>query len=304
MDNVADVPRSLTVAEPLRKRKGPLYTAVRILRQWPVFPIAILVVLAITGAAAPLLAPFDPIRPELTARNAPPFWYADYDGRHFLGADFVGRDVLSRLIYGSQVSLMVVAISLTSGMLVGTVLGLVAGYFGGHVDELITRTVDMWLAVPFILVAFVVVIVFGQSLGVLMVLLALLAWVPFVRNVRAEAIVLRTREYVLLARISGASTSRILSRHLLPNVLNTVVVIATLRVGGLILTESILSFLGAGIPPPTPAWGVMVSDGRNYLNDAWWISFFPGMAILLVVMAFNFIGDWLRDRLDPRLRQL
>ncbi len=212
--------------------------------------------------------------------------------------------MLSRLIYGSRVSLLVVAISLTSGMLVGTPLGLIAGYFGGHVDELITRLVDIWLAVPFILIALVVVIVMGQSFIVLMGLLALLAWVPFVRNVRAEVLVLKTRDFVALGKVAGASHTRLLYRHILPNVLNTVMVIATLRVGQLILTESILSFLGAGIPPPTPAWGVMVSDGRDYLSDAWWISFFPGMAILLVVMAFNFIGDWVRDRLDPRLRQL
>lgn len=189
-------------------------------------------------------------------------------------------------------------------MLVGTTLGLVAGYFGGHVDEVITRLVDMWLAIPFILLALVVVIVFGQSFIVLMALLALLAWVPFVRNIRAEVLVLKTRDFVAISRISGASATRIMVRHILPNVFNTVVVLATLRVGQLILTESILSFLGAGIPPPTPAWGVMVSDGRNYIASAWWISFFPGIAILLVVMAFNFVGDWLRDRLDPRLRQI
>jgi peptide/nickel transport system permease protein len=162
----------------------------------------------------------------------------------------------------------------------------------------------MWLAIPFILLALVAVIVLGQSFSVLMGLLALVAWVPFVRNVRAEVLVLKTRDYVALAKVAGANPGRIMIVHILPNVINTIMVIASLRVGQLILTESILSFLGAGIPPPTPAWGVMVSDGRDYLSDAWWISFFPGMAILLTVASFNFFGDWLRDRLDPRLRQL
>lgn len=285
-------------------RRSRLRLGLAVFREWPVIPILILSLLVITAVAAPVLAPYDPIRPEIGDRNAKPFWYPDSDGKHLIGADYVGRDVLSRLIYGSRVSLVVLGISLTSGMLVGTAFGLIAGYFGGHIDEIITRIVDMWLAIPFILVALVVVIVFGQSFIVLMALLALLAWVPFVRNVRAEVLVLKTRDFVAIARISGASATRIMARHLLPNVFNTVVVLATLRVGQLILTESILSFLGAGIPPPTPAWGVMVSDGRNYLASAWWISFFPGMAILLVVMAFNFVGDWLRDRLDPRLRQV
>lgn len=291
----------LTMQSPVRSR---FRAGLKLLREWPVVPIIILTLLVITAAAAPLLAPYDPIRPEIGDRNAKPFWYPDSDGRHLIGADHVGRDVLSRLIYGSRVSLIVLAISLSSGMLVGTTLGLVAGYFGGHVDEVITRLVDMWLAIPFILLALVVVIVFGQSFIVLMALLALLAWVPFVRNIRAEVLVLKTRDFVAISRISGASATRIMVRHILPNVFNTVVVLATLRVGQLILTESILSFLGAGIPPPTPAWGVMVSDGRNYIASAWWISFFPGIAILLVVMAFNFVGDWLRDRLDPRLRQI
>jgi peptide/nickel transport system permease protein len=189
-------------------------------------------------------------------------------------------------------------------MIMGSTMGLVAGYFGGLVEEVIMRLVDVWLSIPFILVAMVVVIVLGQSFPILVGLLAMLAWVPFVRNVRAEVLSLKTRDYVALARVAGASTIRIIIRHILPGVVNTIMVIATLRVGQLIMTESILSFLGAGIPPPTPSWGVNVNDGRHYINDAWWISFFPGVAILLVVMAFNFLGDWMRDRFDPRLRQL
>jgi peptide/nickel transport system permease protein len=273
-------------------------------RRWPVFSLLILTLLVITGIFAPLLAPYDPIKPSLADRNTKPFWYPEYKGKYLLGGDQIGRDVLSRLIHGARISLIVMSVSISSGLLVGTAMGLLAGYMGGIVDEIITRLVDIWLSIPFILIAMVVVIVMGQSFTILVGLLAMLAWVPFVRNVRAETLSLKTRDYVALAKVSGASTLRILIRHILPGVINTIMVIATLRVGQLIMTESILSFLGAGIPPPTPSWGVCVNDGRNYISDAWWISFFPGVAILIIVMAFNFIGDWMRDRFDPRLRQL
>lgn len=223
---------------------------------------------------------------------------------HILGGDNIGRDLLSRIIHGARVSLVVTAISLTSGLLVGVSMGLVAGYIGGFVDEIIMRITDIWLGLPFILVAIVVVIALGQTMTILLALLALLSWTPFVRNVRGEVLSLKTRDYVSLARVAGASTFRIMLWHILPGVINTIIVIATLRVGQLILAEAILSFLGAGIPPPTPAWGAMVSDGRSFINDAWWISFFPGLCIFLVVMSLNFLGDWMRDKLDPRLRQL
>ncbi len=223
---------------------------------------------------------------------------------YILGGDNIGRDLLSRLIHGARVSLIVVAIALSSGLLVGVSMGLVAGWFGGIIDELIMRITDIWLGLPFILVAIVIVIAIGQTFLILIGLLALLSWTPFVRNVRGEVLSLKTRDYVSLARVAGASTFRIMIWHLLPGVINTVIVIATLRVGQLILTEAILSFLGAGIPPPTPAWGAMVNDGRAYVQDAWWISFFSGVCIFLVVMSLNFLGDWMRDRFDPRLRQL
>jgi peptide/nickel transport system permease protein len=221
-----------------------------------------------------------------------------------MGNDHVGRDVLSRIIFGARISMIVVGISLASGMLVGISLGLISGWFGGILDEIIARTVDIWLALPFLLVALVVVVVLGQSLIVMIGVLAMVAWVPFVRNVRAEVLSLKERDYVALAKVSGASVPRILKTHIMPNVLNTIVVIATLNVGSLILTEATLSFLGAGIPSPTPAWGLMVAEGRDYLTTAWWVSVFPGIAIFLTVMSLNFLGDWIRDRLDPRLRQI
>ena len=276
----------------------------KVLSRWPVIPVIILTLLVVTGVFAPLIAPHDPIKPNLAYRNAPPVWAEEGRSELILGGDQVGRDILSRVIYGARVSLLVTAISLTSGLIVGTAMGLIAGYFGGHIDELLMRLVEIELGMPFILVALVLTIVVGHSFALLLGLLALLAWTPFARNVRAEVLSLKTRDYVALAKVAGASTPRILLVHILPGVLNTVLVIASLRIGQLILAEATLSFLGAGVPPPKLAWGAMIADGRDYISDARWISFFPGLAIFLVVMALNFLGDWMRDRFDPRLRQL
>ena len=273
-------------------------------RRWPVIPVALVVLLVLCAAFAGLLAPHDPERGNLRVRNVPPLWSAEGDTNHILGTDPQGRDILSRIIYGARISLIIAAVVLCSGGVGGTILGLIAGYAGGLVDELIMRFVDITLAVPFILVAMVVVIVAGQSLTIIIILLIAFSWNAFARQVRAETLQLKTADYVALATVAGASTWRILYRHILPGVTSTLLVIATLRVGQLILTESILSFLGVGIPPPTPAWGVMIADGRSYLATAWWVAFFPGMAIFLTVLAFNFLGDWLRDWFDPRLRQI
>ena len=274
------------------------------LRRYPVLPAAIMVMLIVSSVFAPLLTVHDPIRDTDFANSwRPPLWRAE-DGNHIFGTDKLGRDIYTRVIYGGRVSLMVAGIALASGVLVGTTLGLVAGYLGGHVDEIIMRLVDVWIALPFIMVALVIAIVLGKSYGVMFLLLALVAWVTFVRPVRGEVLSLRTREYVSFARIAGASTPRILLRHILPGVINTVIVLATLRAGGLVLTESVLSFLGVGIPAPTPTWGGMVADGRSVLDLAWWVATIPGAAIFLLVMSLNFLGDWFRDHFDPRLRQL
>ncbi len=284
----------------------------QVLTRWPILPIIVLILLVVAGLFAPLVAPADPLKQELTLRNAPPFWYTEYWSNQdefkatarLLGADHVGRDVLSRVIHGARISLQVMAVSLTTGVIIGTSLGLLAGYLGGLADELIMRMVDVWLALPFVLLALVAVIVFGGSLFLVMILLALFTWASFVRFVRGEVLSLKERDYVALARIAGASTTRIVLRHILPGVMNTVIVVTTLRVGQLILTEATLSFIGAGIPAPTPAWGLIISEGRSYVTTAWWSTFFPGLAIFLVVMSLNFLGDWMRDRFDPRLRQL
>ena len=274
-----------------------------IFREWPVIPAAIVLILIITAIFAPLLAPDDPTKGNLRDRNIPPVWLEGGSSDHLLGTDPLGRDLLSRLIYGARISLMIAAIVLTGGVVGGTLVGLTAGWFGGIVDEALMRFVDFTFAIPFILVALVVVIVLGQSLTVIILLLVVFSWNSFARQIRAEVLKLKVEPYIDSARVSGASVARIFVRHLLPGVLSTLLVMTSLRVGSLILAEAVLSFLGVGIPPPTPAWGVMVASGRTYIDTAWWVSLFPGMAILLVVFSFNFLGDWLRDKLDPRLRQ-
>ena len=283
-----------------------------VLRRWPILPLIVLALLVIAGVFAPLIAPNDPFKQHLALRNAPPFWYTEYWAEQdefestfrLLGGDHVGRDVLSRIIYGARISLQVLAVSLTTGVLIGTSLGLIAGYLGGLADELIMRLVDVWLALPFVLIALVAVIVLGASMWLVMGLLAMFTWASFVRFVRGEVLSLKELDYVALAKVAGASNARVIVRHILPGVLNTIIVITTLRVGQLILTEATLSFIGAGIPAPTPAWGLIVSEARSYVTTAWWTTFFPGLAIFLMVMSLNFLGDWMRDRFDPRLRQL
>ena len=246
---------------------------------------------------------------EITGRDQPfkcdmPRYGLWTEGYHFLGADHVGRDVFSRVLHGARISMQVVLVSLLIGSLIGVSLGMLAGYYGGVLDELITRFVDIWYAMPFLMVALIVTLIFGRGLTVLLFVLALIAWTSFVRVVRAEVMVLKSLDYVAAARVNGASDFRILFRHLLPGILNTAIVVGTLNTSGLILAESVLSFVGAGIQPPTPAWGVMTTEGRDYLTIAAHQVLVPSTAIFMVVISLNFLGDWLRDRLDPRLRQI
>jgi peptide/nickel transport system permease protein len=225
--------------------------------------------------------------------------------KFLLGTDHLGRDVLSRVIYGARISLIVSIVTLAVGGSIGVTMGLAAGWYGGIVDEVLMRLVDIKLAIPLILIALVLVITLGQSLWIIVTVLCLFIWPRFARQVRGEVLQLKHMDYVSLAKVSGASTARILFIHIFPGTINTLIVVATLQVGIVILLESTLSFLGAGVPPPTPAWGSMVSDGRDKLaGGVWWISTFPGVAIMVTVMSLNLFGDWLRDTLDPRLRQL
>jgi peptide/nickel transport system permease protein len=281
-----------------------IVSAWRFARRWPLIPMLVLLALVVVGIFAPLIAPYDPLKGKVIDRFEPPAWTAEGTSKYLLGTDHTGRDILSRIMYGGRISLMVVAVSLSAGFVVGTSIGVASGFLGGWWDEVIMRLVDIWYALPFLMIALVAVMLFGQSLKIVLVLLGLLAWVGFVRVVRAHTLSIKAMDYIAYARIAGASGPRIVLRHVVPMVINSAVVIATLNVGGLIMAEATLSFLGAGIPAPTPAWGTMIAEGRNYIASSWWVAFWPGCAIFMVVMSLNFFGDWLRDKLDPRLRQV
>lgn len=308
------------------RRKNRAQRWWQFLSDWPVLPVALLLILVVMALMADTpwwggVTGMNPELPVLADRKAPINSDGNFDQwqkdiaraerngdpiparTHFwLGADQFGRDILTRIMKGAQISLIILTIAATVGMVFGTFYGLAAGWYGGWIDEALMRALDVYFSIPFILLALVAVIVFGQSITIMLILLAILAWPPFVRNVRAEVLSLKERDYVAAAKATGASDIWIMWKHIIPNVINTVIVIATLRVGQLILAEAILSFLGAGVPPPTPTWGAMVAEGRDYLASAWWISFFPGVMIFFLVMSLNFIGDWFRDRFDPRLR--
>tara|TARA_Y100000588_G_scaffold87471_1_gene93210 strand:+ start:7752 stop:8624 length:873 start_codon:yes stop_codon:yes gene_type:complete len=273
-------------------------------RSLPILPVATIILLLFVGLFAPWISPYPPLDGDLDLRNANPSWLGGTGSPYLLGGDHIGRDILTRIIYGTRISLIVAGTVLIFGTLVGTVLGLLSGYIGGLLDEFIMRLVDFMYAVPFILVVLVCAVLWSPSLMLVIILLSIFTWPPFARQVRAETLTLKEMDYVSLAKVSGSSGIRICTRHILPGLFNTVMVMASLQVGSLVVTESVLSFLGVGIPAPAPSWGSMVSEGRNYISTAWWISFFPGIAILLIVFSMNFLGDWLRDRLDPRLRQI
>ena len=274
------------------------------LRRYPVVPVVILTILVVTAVISPWIVPHDPIKVDVLSRHHPPFWMEEGSTKNFFGTDALGRDILSRIIAGARITVLVVVASVGTGVLVGTALGLVTGYFGGLIDDGVMRVVDAWNILPALLIILVIILTFGQGLWILIGVLAMLSWPGAVRLVRAETLSLRNREYVALARVAGASNFRILVRHILPGVINIVIVSATLGTGNIILTEASLSFLGAGIPPPDPTWGRMIGEERQYIDASWWTSFFPGIVIALVVMSGNFLGDWMRDRFDPTLRQL
>lgn len=221
-----------------------------------------------------------------------------------LGTDKQGRDILSRIMHGARVSLLVSSLAILLGGGLGTLLGILAAYRGGKTDSVIMRVVDIKLAFPSILLALVLVAAIGAGFATVIIVIAVLLWARYARVVRGEALAIRQQDFIARARVSGASNSRIMMRHIFPNLVNTVVVLATLEVGHVIILESTLSFLGAGIPAPTPAWGVMVADGRDLITTAWWIFLFPCLAIVLTVLSMNLLGDWLRDRLDPKLRNI
>ncbi len=260
--------------------------------------LVVLVLLAIFG---PWLDLPDPTRTNLRARMVAPTLSWMSLGAHPLGTDQLGRDILSRIVAGSRVTLMVAGAAVVLGGVLGTLLGLVSGYFRGWVDRILMRLVDIQLALPLMLLALMVVAALGPSLRNLVGVLALVSWVRYARIVRGQVLAVREREFVQSARAIGASHARIILRHILPNVLTPALVVATLELARVIVLEAGLSFLGLGIQPPDPSWGRMLADGRTYISSAWWIITFPGLALMLTVLAVNLLGDWLRDFFDPRL---
>lgn len=264
---------------------------------------ALMLAVVIAAIAAPLVSPYDPVKQSLRERLKGPTWFpGEGRPRHLLGTDQLGRDVLSRIIYGSRVSLVVGFAAVVIGGAIGGVLGLLSGYAGGILDEIIMLLVDAQLAFPFILLAIGIIAVLGPSFGNLIVIVGLSGWVTYARLVRAQVLTIKEREYVLAIRGLGGSTWRILRSHILPNTLAPFLVVTTLELARTILLESTLSFLGLGIQPPTPSWGGMLNEGRGYLDSAWWISAFPGLILMLTALVVSRVGDWLRDVLDPTLR--
>ena len=273
-------------------------------RHVPWIPIGIIALFVAAAALAPLVSPGDPYAQSLRNRFKPPVWEEGGSWKYPLGTDRLGRDMLARILYGARVSLAVGALAVLLASSVGAAVGLVAGYYGGRVDAALMRITDATLSFPVILLALILAVTVGPSFLNVVIAISVILWARYARVIRGEVLTLMQLDFIAQARIAGAGAWRIITRHLAPNTLNTLVVLITLQVGYVIIVEAALSFLGAGIPPPTPAWGSMIAEGRDFVTSAWWVSFLPGLAIMLVVLAFNLLGDWLRDTLDPKLRQL
>lgn len=272
----------------------------KLLRRVPKGVIFVILLLLVSAIFSPWIAPHDPIKLNLGNALKPPCWQKGGTSTNFLGTDNLGRDVLSRIIYGARISLIVgFAAVLFSGML-GTSLGIISGYFGGKIDAVIMRLTDTMLSLPILLLSLAIIGAIGPSLRNIIVVVAITQWVGYTRITRFEAMSLSKYEFIEMAIISGCRWWRILLVHIFPNILNSAVVLATLNVGRMIVFEATLSFLGLGVKPPTPTWGGMLADGRIYLSNAWWVATFPGIAIAITVLAGNLLGDWLRDELDPR----
>jgi peptide/nickel transport system permease protein len=293
---------SVVVERPLDVRAVPAARRVRV--PWPILLLALPVVITVVAAvAAPWIAPHSPIAGELGARLRPPVWQIGGGPERLLGTDLLGRDVLSRLIWGARISLLIALCAAVLGAAVGSLVGLVTGFYRGRVDRVVTKLIDVQLAFPFVLLAIAVIAVAGPSIPVLIVVLAIGSWVGHARIVRGLTLSLRERDYVQAAQALGATTPRVLFRHLLPEILSLIMVMATFDVGRIIILESTLSFLGLGVQPPTPSWGSDLRDSAVYIRQAWWTATFPGLAIMVVVLGLNLLGDALRDALDPRTRR-
>ena len=265
--------------------------------------LGVIAAVVVVAAFAPALAPSDPVKNRLLDRLTPPMWAQGGSARHPLGTDTLGRDVLSRLLHGARISLTVGLAAVLVAGVVGVGLGLVAGYRGGWADDLLMRLGDIQLAFPVLLLGVAVIAVLGASLTNMILVLGASGWVTYARIARGETLSLKERDFVAAARALGAPASHVVARHLLPNVLPSLMVVTTFSVARTIIAEASLSFLGLGLPPPAPSWGAMLDEGRNYITTGWWLALFPGLAILLLVLAINLCGDWLRDALDPRMER-
>jgi peptide/nickel transport system permease protein len=296
---------SITTAPPVIEVHAPSQVR-RWMRELPLLPLLILVPFVLAAVFADFIAPYDPTEPVQGAKIfVPPFWMDGGSTATLLGTDFQGRDSLSRLIFGARVSLIVGLMGTVVAGSLGTAFGILSGYLGGWVDQAIMRLTDAWLALPALVFAIFLATVVGPSMWNIVIILGLVYWTRYARVIRGEVLSLREREYVQLAEIAGASRLRVILRHILPNVLNTAMVLASLTIGVVIIAEASLSFLGVGVPPPEPAWGLMLSEARSTLMAGkWWLTVFPGVCILLVVLATQVLGDWLRIRLDPQQRNL
>ena len=272
---------------------------------FPTIPAAILVAIGLLAIFAELVAPYNPEIGTLGDRFRPPFWQAGGSDAHLLGTDHLGRDVLSRLIFGARVSMIVGITAVLIAGVTGTVLGIISGYLGGWVDQAIMRLTDTWLALPALTFAIFLAAVVGPSELNIIVILGLVYWTRYARVIRGEVLSLKEREFVRLAIVAGCSKRTIMIKHILPNVINSAIVLATLMIGVVIISEASLSFLGVGVPPPKPAWGLMLADGKKgMMAGYWWLTVLPGCCIMLMVLSANLLGDWLRVKLDPQLRQL
>jgi peptide/nickel transport system permease protein len=297
------------LARPARAAAGPAAStgrrAVRRLRRdWPAaLGLAVVLATVALAALAPALAPADPLKNSLLDRLTPPMWAAGGSASRPLGTDTLGRDVTSRLLYGARVSLVVGFSAVLIAGVLGVGLGLLAGFYRGRVDDVLMRLGDIQLAFPVLVLAVAVLAVLGASLLNVVLVLGVTGWITYARIVRGEVLSLRERDFIDAARALGAGDGYLIARHLLPNVLPPITVVATFSVARTIIAEASLSFLGLGIPAPEPSWGAMLDEGRNYITTGWWLALFPGLAILLLVLGINLVGDWLRDLLDPRMEK-
>jgi peptide/nickel transport system permease protein len=269
-----------------------------------VFGLIMVLAVIFSAISASLISPHDPILQDVEKRLLPPIWQEGSNPAYLLGTDHLGRDIVSRLIYGARVSIVVSVSAVAISAFLGTLIGLLSGFYGGKVDNIFMRIADVQLAFPFILLAIAIIAVLGPNLQNIIIVMGITGWVIYARVVRAEVLSLREKEYITAVRALGGSNRRIIFKHLFPNVVPPVIVILTLEMARMIIMEAALSFLGLGIQPPTPTWGGMLADGRVYISTSWWLATFPGLVIMLVVLGINLLGNWLRDILDPRLTQL